>query len=110
MCITHAVLHVRPDPLESARLPDSAVNAQPARFGFIVSKAVGGAVIRNRVRRRLKAIVERRLERGFCDADVVFRVLPAAAQATFAQLEHEVTRALDRVDRLRLADTASGQR
>ncbi|TQL46544.1 ribonuclease P protein component [Homoserinimonas aerilata] len=32
--------------------PDSSAR----RFGFIVSKAVGNAVVRNRVRRRLKAI------------------------------------------------------
>jgi len=86
-CITHAVLHVRNDA------------AAPARFGFIVSKAVGNAVTRNLVRRRLKSIVERRLADGFTGADVVFRALPASAAAEFAELEREVTRSLDRVRR-----------
>lgn len=82
-CITHAVLHVE--------------GGSPARFGFIVSKAVGNAVTRNLVRRRLKSIVERRLARGFEGADVVFRALPASAVAPFAELEREVGRSLDRV-------------
>ena len=34
----------------------SASDASPARFGFIVAQAVGGAVDRNRVRRRLQAV------------------------------------------------------
>jgi len=85
-CITHAVLHV-PD--------DSEV--RPARFGFIVSKAVGNAVTRNLVRRRLKTIADRRIAEGFAGADVVFRALPASADAAFSELEREVVRSLERV-------------
>ncbi|MBK0421983.1 ribonuclease P protein component [Leucobacter sp. CSA2] len=81
-CITHAVL----------RTP-----GEPARFGYIVSKAVGNAVTRNLVRRRLKAISERRLQEGFAGYDIVFRVLPAAADAPFAELEAETHRSLARV-------------
>ncbi|MBN9613251.1 MAG: ribonuclease P protein component [Actinobacteria bacterium] len=84
-CITHAVLHVQ-----------NQAEA-PARFGFIVSKAVGNAVTRNLVRRRLKSIVERRLAEGYSGADVVFRALPASADAGFADLEREVSRSLQRV-------------
>lgn len=87
LCITHAVFHANPG------------DATPARFGFIVSKAVGGAVVRNRVRRRLKSIVDHRLSKGFNVADVVFRVLPAASTATFHELKHEVDHALDRLER-----------
>jgi len=50
---------------------------QPARAGFIVSKAVGNAVVRNRVKRRLRHLVASRLE-GLA-ADVVIRALPPAA-------------------------------
>lgn len=85
-CITHAVLHVSAD--------------QPARFGFIVSKAVGNAVTRNLVRRRMKSIVEQRLAAGFTGADVVFRVLPHAARVPFNELKAETNRALDRVSRM----------
>lgn len=82
LCITHAVFHV---------------SENPARFGFIVSKAVGNAVARNRVRRRLTTIVERRIQAGMSGVDVVFRALPASAAAQFSELESEVNRSLDRL-------------
>lgn len=85
--IAHAVLHVG----------DESAEPDPARFGFIISKAVGGAVTRNLVRRRMKSIVERRLATGFTGADVVFRALPASADTTFAELASEMDRQLDRV-------------
>lgn len=85
-CITHAVLHIQP---ESA-----------ARFGFIISKAVGNAVTRNLVRRRLKTIVDRRLAQGFSGADVVFRALPAAATISFEKLAADTNRALDHIQQL----------
>ncbi|MFD5598613.1 ribonuclease P protein component [Leucobacter sp. NPDC058333] len=84
LCITHAVL----------RAP-----GEDARFGFIISKAVGNAVTRNRVRRRMKAIVEQRLHAGIAGVDVVFRALPAVADASYSDLKRELTRALDRVER-----------
>ncbi|QYM77370.1 ribonuclease P protein component [Leucobacter luti] len=83
-CITHAVL----------RAP-----GEPARFGFIVSKAVGNAVHRNLVRRRLKTIAERRIAAGLGGVDIVFRALPAIRDTRFADLEAEIGRALDRVER-----------
>jgi ribonuclease P protein component len=49
----------------------------PARVGFIVSKAVGNAVVRNRVKRRLRHLVARHL--GQLRADIVIRALPRAA-------------------------------
>ncbi|QGU28063.1 ribonuclease P protein component [Microbacterium oryzae] len=66
------------------------------RFGFIVSKAVGNAVTRNTVRRRLKAVCAEALPGVRPGADVVIRALPSAAQATFQELRSEVTRCLAR--------------
>lgn len=61
--------------------PEAAV----ARFGFIVSKRVGNAVIRNRVKRRLSELV--RAELGSIEtADIVIRALPAAGVADLATL------------------------
>ena len=71
----------------------------PARFGFIVSKAVGNAVTRNLVRRRLKTIVDRQLQAGFSGFDIVIRALPPSATATFEDLEREVSRSLTRASR-----------
>jgi len=67
-----------------------------ARFGFIVSKAVGNAVTRNTVRRRLKAVCAEALPDVREGADVVIRALPSAATASFQDLRAEVTRCLAR--------------
>ena len=49
------------------------------RVGFVVSKAVGGAVLRNRVKRRLRALVCPLVLTASTGCDVVVRALPAAA-------------------------------
>ena len=75
----------------------SRVSGTDARFGFIVSKKVGTAVRRNLVRRRLKAIcLEAIVDRGVCEADIVVRALPGAADAEWSTLRAEVLDALDR--------------
>jgi ribonuclease P protein component len=43
--------------LETKPRLESAAACAPPRFGFTVTKAMGGAVERNRIRRRLKAAV-----------------------------------------------------
>jgi ribonuclease P protein component len=68
----------------------------PSRFGFIVSKAVGNAVTRNRVRRRLKAIAHDLLPERPVGLDVVVRALPAAAQASWPTLVADVSRSFAR--------------
>ncbi|MFV0372765.1 ribonuclease P protein component [Microbacterium sp.] len=74
----------------------STRSSQPARFGFIVSKQVGGAVIRNTVRRRLKAVCAEALPGVSAGSDVVVRALPGAATADFETLRAEVSRCLSR--------------
>lgn len=54
----------------------------PARAGFVVSKAVGNAVTRNRVRRRLRHLVAEALPRTTIPMDVVVRALPASSART----------------------------
>nr|WP_208387970.1 ribonuclease P protein component [Microbacterium halimionae] len=66
------------------------------RFGFIVSRQVGSAVVRNRVRRRLKAVCLSALPRVRAGSEVVIRALPSAADATFDALENEVFSSLAR--------------
>lgn len=70
--------------------------SRPARFGFIVSRQVGGAVVRNTVRRRLKAVCAEALPTVRPGADVVIRALPNAGAARFADLRDEVARCLTR--------------
>lgn len=68
----------------------------PARFGFIVSKAVGVAVQRNRVRRRLKAICYALQSTVAPGTEIVIRALPSAATSTFDDLSTDVARSLAR--------------
>src|SRR5690606_4765128 len=76
-------------------LPASEVRAP--RFGFIISKQVGTAVVRNTVRRRLKAICAELLDTVPEGTDVVIRALPASAGADFSDLRADVVRCLNRL-------------
>ena len=59
---------------------------EPTRLGFVVSKAVGGSVTRNRTKRRLRAQCAARLLTLPDGLDVVVRANPAAGQASSAEL------------------------
>lgn len=62
--------------------------------GFVVSKAVGGAVVRNRVKRRLRALMADRTGQLPADAGLVVRALGPAAGATFDRLGTDLDGAL----------------
>jgi ribonuclease P protein component len=57
-----------------------------ARFGFTVTKRLGGAVRRNRIRRRLKAAVTATSGAARADADYVIIAKPAAFDMPFTAL------------------------
>lgn len=78
--------------------------ATPPRFGFIVSKAVGSAVTRNTVRRRLKAVAFELVPVTAPGTDVVIRALPSSAGAPWSQLRDEVTHAVSRTRATRAAE------
>ena len=85
--------------LEGRQRMAAAGPAQP-RFGFTVARAVGGAVERNRVRRRLKAAVGSvQMTHARDDFDYVVIARRAVLEAEFADLVRELTQALDRVHR-----------
>ena len=70
------------------------------QVGFVVSRAVGNAVVRNRVRRRLRHLVRDRLPELSVltpGAVLVVRVLPAAAGSTYDELRGDLARCLERV-------------
>lgn len=71
----------------------------PPRVGFVVSKAVGGAVLRNRAKRRLRALMASRLAGIPAGYDVVIRANPAAAGATYDELGADLDRLLTAVIR-----------
>jgi len=68
--------------------------AGPARAGFVVSRAVGPAVVRNKVRRRLRHLVGDRLCGVPEGSDLVVRALPAAAGRGYAELGADLDAAL----------------
>jgi ribonuclease P protein component len=64
--------------------------------GFSVSKRVGGSVVRNLVKRRLRESIRRDLSRLAPGWDIVITARPAAANATYDELRGELTRLLTR--------------
>lgn len=68
------------------------------RFGFTITKKIGNAVVRNRIRRRLKAALEHLSETCACGAhDYVLIARQPAFDIPFAQLQKDLERALQRV-------------
>jgi ribonuclease P protein component len=65
--------------------------------GFVVSKAVGGSVVRHRVTRRLRAQVAQRLDALPIGSGTVVRALPASGGASSAQLGAALDQALARL-------------
>jgi ribonuclease P protein component len=68
-----------------------------ARVGFVVSKAVGNAVCRHRVTRRLRHLVRDRIGTLAPGYALVIRALPAAAGATSSELGADLDGALRRL-------------
>ena len=64
--------------------------SEPSRFGFVVSKAVGNAVTRNLVKRRMRAAGAAALVTLPVGADVVVRALPASAHLDWVSLHSEI--------------------
>jgi ribonuclease P protein component len=60
--------------------------ASVTRLGLAVGKAVGGAVVRNRVKRRLRELFRRRKALGPRGYDLFVRAVPASASASYAAL------------------------
>jgi ribonuclease P protein component len=68
---------------------------EPSRIGFIVSKSVGNAVVRNLVKRRLREAGALSLQKYGSGFAIVVRALPAAAGASWDQLLADYDAALE---------------
>jgi ribonuclease P protein component len=77
------------------------------RYGFVTSKKLGGAVVRNRTRRRLREIARETPARtGF---DVVLSAKGAAARAAFVELRTSVARLFAKGGMLDAASSEAGK-
>ncbi len=65
------------------------------RVGFVVSKTVGNAVTRNRVKRRLRHLAAAQLSGTPIGIDVVVRALPRAATSP-GEVPHDLSSAWSR--------------
>lgn len=81
---SHVVVHL-------ALLPQQG---DAPRVGFVVSKKVGNAVVRNLVTRRLREIVRAHLDRFPAGSSAVIRTSPGIDDLAFTDLEDEVLGAL----------------
>ncbi len=71
-------------------------DAGPASVGLVVGRPVGGAVVRNTVRRRLRHLLAERVGRLPAGAKLVVRALPGIAGAPSSALARELDAAIDR--------------
>lgn len=78
-------------------LIDPPGTSSPPRVAFSVGRAVGSAVVRNRVRRRLRAAVQSVSGAGRMPAgDYLIGARPEAATQSFAELHADLTRVIER--------------
>ena len=68
----------------------SSTDGTTSRFGFIITRKIGNAVVRNRLRRRLKAACRDLLDAGMAPREMVIRALPAAVTADWVTLRREI--------------------
>ena len=72
--------------------------ARNSRVGFTVSRALGGAVERNRIRRRLREAVRLNLHGLHSPVDVVINPRKSVISAEFALLQAELAEAFHKID------------
>ena len=78
-------------------LTPTGQGAGPARAGLVVSKAVGGSVVRSRVSRRLRHLLRDRIPTLPADARLVVRAAAAAGPATSVALGADLDAGLARL-------------
>jgi len=73
--------------------------ANQPRIGFTVGKALGGAVVRNRIKRRLREAVRMNLAGFSSPVDVVINPKKSALTAEMPKLKHEVSAAFGAIEK-----------
>jgi ribonuclease P protein component len=74
----------------------SEEHAGPARAGFTIPRAVGNAVVRNRIRRRMREAVRLYLPKLSANWSIVFNPRRTVLDARFEDLQREIGRIIER--------------
>lgn len=94
--VSHGVRAVQPDLVVHALRSVGGSPEDGPRIGLVVSKAVGSAVQRHRVARRLRHVARTVIGELDPGDRVVIRALPSSRDAISARLEQELRAALRR--------------
>jgi ribonuclease P protein component len=82
------------EPLREGSSAQPPTASRTSRFGISVKKALGGAVVRNRIKRRIRDILRRNRTEIPSGWDIVIHPRSTVATAEFAPLEVELVRLL----------------
>lgn len=92
-------VRARSGPLTVVFLVDGAPEPSPPRVAFAIGTRVGNAVVRNRLRRRLRAVFAEGAAADTVPAGAyLVSAQPAAAALSYTELSNHVRRALSRLD------------
>jgi ribonuclease P protein component len=80
--------------LRRASVTEDAVTGNSLRVGFAVGKVLGGSVVRNRIKRRLREAVRTSWPLADAPVDVVFHPRKSVLELPFAAVASEVARGL----------------
>jgi len=93
--VKHGTRAVQPDLVIYARRGNED-DAEPPKVGLIISRAVGSAVQRHRLARRLRHVARRVVDGLDRSEQVVIRALPSSRDIGSARLEEELRAGLRR--------------
>ena len=85
----HFVLIARPAQRTYQTQPTRSASGA-TRLGITVSRKVGGAVVRNRVKRRVRSVFRRDPERLLPDSDLIVIAKPGAGAISSRDIEREL--------------------
>ena len=72
---------------------------QHSRVGFVVSKKVGSAVVRNQVKRWLREASRHHYSKLNIGADIVIIAFSSAAKSSFTNINHQISTSFDAISK-----------
>jgi ribonuclease P protein component len=93
---------------ENAKAQKDAEDSGGLRIGFTVGRALGGAVQRNRIKRRLREAVRMSLPTTCASADVVINPKKCVLDMEFSKVQMEISRAFAIIEQKLPRNESSG--